>query len=580
MMELMERSQGILRQQFDWLAKDDGFRLMDPAVIGQAFQDMTQRAWDNPARLIREQFAYWNDITRLWQQTALRILGDGGGPPVAEPAPDDKRFKDKEWVENLVFDVVKQAYLLTARHIQSTVSQIEGVDPHTARKVGFYTRQVLGALSPSNFAATNPEVVRATIESGGENLVKGLRHLLDDMERGGGGHLSVSLTDRSAFRVGENIAQTPGKVVFQNEMMQLLQYTPLTDTVRERPLLIVPPWINKFYVLDLKPQNSFVRWAVEQGHTVFVISWVNPDETLADVSFEQYMKRGLLAAIDAVTAATGQKRVNAVGYCIGGTLLATTLAWMAAKKDRRVASATYFTSLVDFSDPGELAVFIDDQQLDLMDEHMRRKGYLEAHHLSDAFSLLRENDLIWSFVVRNYLLGQEPMPFDLLYWNSDSTHMPAAMHSFYLRNMYLRNLLREPGGITIGGVPLDLRDIKVPTYFLSAREDHIAPWKTTYLGAGLMGGPVRFVLSGSGHIAGVINPPKARKYGYWTNPVLAPTADGWLEAAQQNEGSWWPDWDAWVSEFGGSRVPARHPGDGRLPVIEDAPGSYVKVRRT
>jgi polyhydroxyalkanoate synthase len=578
--DLMDKIQSVMRQQMQWLAQDDGFRILDPRVIGQAFLDMTTKAWANPQGLVDRQLAYWNDMARLWQNAAQRVLGSQPVEPVARPAADDRRFKDKDWAENLAFDLVKQAYLLTSEHLQQGVGNVAGLDPQTARKVRFYTRQAIDALSPTNFAATNPEVIRATMESGGTNLVKGLRHLLDDLEQGGGGHFSPSLTDRSAFRVGENVAQSPGKVVFQNDMMQLLQYAPTTPTVRQRPLLIVPPWINKFYILDLKPANSFVKWAVEQGHTVFMISWVNPDERLAEKTFDEYMLEGPIAALAAIEAATGEKRVNAIGYCIGGTLLATTLAWMAAKRDRRIPSATFLTSLLDFSDVGELGVFIDEAQIDLMETHMRRKGYLEAHHLSSAFSLLRENDLIWSFVVRNYLLGQEPMPFDLLFWNSDSTHMPAAMHSFYLRNMYLKNLLKVPGGVTIAGVPIDLAAIKTPTYFLSAREDHIAPWRTTYLGAGLMSGPVRFVLSGSGHIAGVINPPAANKYGYWTGDVLLPQADAWLAAATRHEGSWWIDWDAWVGAFAGKSLPARQPGDGGLAVIEDAPGSFVKVRRT
>jgi polyhydroxyalkanoate synthase len=454
---------------------------------------------------------------------------------------------------------------------------VEGLDPHTAKKAAFYTRQMVDALSPGNFATTNPQVLKATLESGGENLLKGLSHMLEDLELGKG-KLRLKLTDLNAFKLGENIATTPGKVVFQNDLMQLLQFDPSTEKVHKTPLLITPPWINKFYILDLKPKNSFIKWALEQGHTVFVISWVNPDESLAHKSFADYLLEGPLAALDAIEQATGEKQANIVGYCIGGTLVASTLAYMAAKRDNRAKSATFFTSLVDFSDVGELSVFIDEEQLQLMEHHMNLKGYMEGSHMGDAFNLLKENDLIWSVVINNYLLGREPMPFDLLYWNSDSTRMPAAMHSFYLRSMYQRNLLKEPGGITLGGVPIDLRKVRVPLYFLSTREDHIAPWKSTYAGTQLVSGPARFILGGSGHIAGVINPPQAKKYCYWTNEQLPKDPEQWLAGAARHEGSWWDDWAKWVAQFTGKQVPMRKPGGGKLKPIENAPGSYVKLR--
>jgi polyhydroxyalkanoate synthase len=367
--------------------------------------------------------------------------------------------------------------------------------------------------------------------------------------------------------------------VFQNDLMQLIQYTPSTDTVFKRPLLIVPPWINKFYILDLREKNSFIKWAVSQGHTVFVISWVNPDARYAAKSFEDYMFEGPLAAVDAIEQATGVKEVNIIGYCLGGTLTGSTLAYMAAKKDNRVKSATFFVSLLDFSIPGELGVFIDEAQVANLEKRMNERGFLEGSEMAGTFNMLRANDLVWSFVINNYLMGKEPFPFDLLYWNSDSTRMPAAMHSFYLRNMYLQNRLREPGGITLGGVPLDLSKVKVPAYFISTVEDHIAPWKSTYRGAKALGGKVRFVLGGSGHIAGIVNPPAAGKYGYWTNDAMPDEPDAWQKAATANEGSWWNDWQAWVAALNGDeRVPARTPGDGKLAVIEDAPGSYVNIR--
>jgi polyhydroxyalkanoate synthase len=386
------------------------------------------------------------------------------------------------------------------------------------------------------------------------------------------------MTDPSAFEVGKNLAVTPGKVIFQNDLMQLVQYAPSTKTVHRRPLLVVPPWINKFYVLDLSPRNSFVRWAVEQGLTVFVVSWVNPDEKLAEKGFDDYLAEGPLAALDAIEEATGEREVAAIGYCLGGTLLSAALAYLAGKGDQRITAATLFTTMTDFSEPGELSVFIDEEQLQLIERQMSEKGYLDGAQMASAFSMIRANDLIWSFVVNNYLLGKDPMPFDILHWGSDATRMPRRMHSYYLRNMYQHNRLREPGGITLLGQPIDLGKVTVPVYFLSAREDYIAPWRTTYLGTHLFHGPVRFVLAGSGHIAGVINPAGSKKYGYATNAALPETADAWLAGSEQHPGSWWGDWLAWVAPTSGEQVPARIPGGGALPALEDAPGSYVRVR--
>ena len=572
--KVVERWNRVMAKQADWFVEDDGFRVVHPKVVTQAFSEMMLRALDNPAPFINQQVALMQQLGHLWADSARRFWsGEPAAEPVAQPARDDKRFKDDGWAENVVFDFFKQAYLLTSRGIQDMVEQVPGLDPHTTRKLRFYTRQFVDALSPSNFALTNPEVVKATIESKGENLVRGFANLLEDLERNQG-KFSVKMTDFSAFKLGENIATSPGKVVFQNRLLQLMQYSPTTEKVRQTPVLIVPPWINKYYILDLKPQNSFIKWATDQGNTVFLISWVNPDESLADVGFEDYVTEGLLEALDAALAAAGGKKINAVGYCIGGTLLATTLAYLAPKRDKRIASATFFTSLLDFSDVGDLSVFIDEDQLQLMEEHMRHHGYFDGQHMAVAFSMLRDNDLIWSFAIRNYLLGREPMPFDLLYWNSDPTRMPRKMHSFYLRNMYQYNRLRDPGGIKIGKTAIDLRKIQVPAFFLSTREDHIAPWKSTYEGAKLLGGPVKFVLGGSGHVAGVINPPVPEKYGYWTQDGLPESSDDWLAGATQTNGSWWPEWDRWIAGFSAAQVKAREPKNG----IEDAPGSYVKVK--
>jgi polyhydroxyalkanoate synthase len=540
--------------------------------------EMTQRMMADPTRLVQAQLSLWEDYMKLWQSTAQRLLG-GAAEPVIEAAPADRRFTDSAWTENAVFDYIKQSYLLTARWLQSTVKEVDGLDEKTAKKVDFYTRQFVDAMAPSNFVLTNPEVLRATIESGGENLVNGLKHVLDDLERGKG-RLMIKMTDMEAFKVGENIAVTPGKVVYQNDLMQLIQYAPTTETVKRRPLLIIPPWINKFYILDLRPGNSFIKWAVDQGHTVFVISWVNPDEHLAQKGFDDYMLEGPLAALDAMEQATGEREANVIGYCLGGTLLAANLAYMAVRGDDRFKSATYFVALTDFAEPGELSVFIDEDQLHSLEERMRSHGYLEGADMATTFNMLRANDLIWSFVVNNYLLGKEPFPFDLLYWNGDSTRMPAAMHSFYLRNMYQENKLVVPGGISLCNVPIDLRKVTVPSFLLSTKEDHIAPWKSTYAATQIYKGPVKFVLAASGHIAGVVNPPGQGKYGHWENEKLPPSPDQWLASAKYENESWWPVWEKWVGQFAGGEVKAREPGDGKLKPIEDAPGSYVRATAT
>ncbi len=573
---LNERCQRIMQRFWQRQAETNGFQIPDPLVVGKAFFELGAAMFSDPAKLAEAQAKLWQGYADLFEAASKRLSGEAAAP-VAEPTKDDKRFKDEVWSENVVFDTLKQSYLLTSNWVQQAVRDVDGLDPKTRDKVNFYTRQWVNALSPTNFAATNPKVIERTLETKGENLVKGLDHLLEDLERGEG-QLRISMTDDTAFTLGENIAVSPGKVVFQNDLMQLIQYAPTTEKVARRPLLIVPPWINKFYILDLQPKNSLIKWCVDQGHTVFVISWVNPDESLADKAFEDYMLEGPLAALDAIKQATGEDEVNMIGYCIGGTLTAATLAHMAAKGDKRVASVTFFTTMTDFSEPGELGVFIDDEQLQLLEEHMADKGYLEGSYMSQVFNMMRDNDLIWSFVVNNYLLGREPMAFDLLYWNADNTRMPAMMHGLYLREMYLENKLVEPGAITLAGTPIDLTAIETPVYMLSTRDDHIAPWKSTYAATQLYKGPVKFVLSASGHIAGVINPPAAGKYCYWTNAKTPKDPDSWLADAAQHDGSWWPDWQKWISRKSGGQVAARVPGDGKLTPIEDAPGSYAKVR--
>ncbi len=549
--------------------------LGDPAGIGQAFLQLTAKIIADPMSIAQAQLELWADHMTLWRRTTERLF-DPTGKSDRRPVATDRRFQQSAWTENILFDYIKQSYLISAEAILSAVSRVNGLNPKTAHKVDFYTRQFVDAMSPSNFLATNPEVLQTTIETGGENLLRGLTNLLDDLERGRG-QLAVTMTDLKAFRLGESVAATPGKVIFQNELMQLIQYAPSTPEVKRRPLVIVPPWINKFYVLDLRPKNSFIKWAVDQGHTVFVISWVNPDRRLAHKRFEDYMLEGPLAALTAIEAAAGEREVNAVGYCLGGTLLAATLAYLAAQNDGRIRSATYLGTLVDFTDVGDMAVFIDEEQLAVLEKRMRRRGYLEGRDMALAFNMLRANDLIWSFAISNYLLGKQPIPFDLLYWNADSTRMPATMHSFYLRNMYHENRLAIPGGISLAGVPIDLRRIETPTFILSTREDHIATWQSTYAATRLYQGPIKFVLADSGHIAGMISPPGS-KYGHWQNTNLPKTPAEWFETASLVKSSWWPTWEEWISGHSGGSVKAREPGGGLSQPIEDAPGSYVRAR--
>jgi polyhydroxyalkanoate synthase subunit PhaC len=512
----------------------------------------------------------------LWASSVRRLAGEAA-PPAIEPSPRDKRFKDPEWKSNQFFDFVMQLYLLTTQWAHDLVRDAESLDPHTRQKAEFYVQQITNALAPSNFVLTNPEVLRETLASSGDNLVRGMQMLAEDVEAGHG-TLRIRQSDPSNLVVGVNLATTPGKVIFQNELMQLIQYAPSTENVLRTPLLIVPPWINKFYILDLKPEKSFIKWCVDQGITVFVISWVNPDRSLGAKTFEDYMKAGPLAAMDVIERATGEMKVHTIGYCVGGTLLASTLAWLAQKRRVRVTSATFLAAQVDFSHAGDLLVFVDEEQILAIERDMQASGVLEGSKMAMAFNMLRSNELIWSYVVSNYLKGQPPPSFDLLHWNSDATRMPAANHSYYLRNCYLENRL-SAGSMVLDNTLLDLSRVKVPIYNLATREDHIAPADSVLYGSQFFGGPVRYVLSGSGHIAGVVNPPASDKYQFWTNDNINDTtlAD-WLKGAQEHKGSWWPNWREWLETIDAETVPARAVGTGTLPPIEDAPGSYVRVR--
>jgi polyhydroxyalkanoate synthase len=530
----------------------------------------------DPQRAVELQTRLGRAYLDLWASSVKRLTGEETAP-VAEPAANDKRFSDPEWSSNQFYDFLKQAYLLSTQWANRLVSDAATLDPHTRQKAEFYVRQITNALSPSNFVLTNPELLRETLTSNADNLVRGMRMLAEDIETGGG-DLKIRQSDSSMFAVGRNLATTPGKVIFQNELMQLIQYAPSTAAALKRPLLIVPPWINKFYVLDLTAEKSFIKWCVDQGLTVFCISWVNPDAGLAQKSFEDYVRQGPLAALDAIKQATGEEEVHTVGYCVGGTLLAVTLAALAAWGDKRIVSATLFAAQVDFTNAGDLKVFVDEEQVAAVERRMAERGFLEGKSMATVFNILRSNDLLWPYVINNYLKGKAPFPFDLLYWNSDATRLPAANHSFYLRNCYLDNKLAK-GEVTIADTPIDLKAIKIPIYNLATREDHIAPAKSVLLGSTLFGGKVKYVLAGSGHIAGVVNPPDKNKYQYWTGPLRRDAdVDAWLAKATEHPGSWWPDWLAWLKRQDPTEAPARVPGAGKLKPIEDAPGSYVKVR--
>ena len=543
----------------------------DPARLASAFPAMGWFA--DPAKVARQQVELWSEGLAIWQRAL-------GGPHAASPleakADKDKRFTAPEWREHPLFDMIRQTYLLISERLLGSVDAIEGVDEAQREKIRFLTRTFVDAMSPSNFALTNPQVIERAVETRGESLLKGLEHMLKDLGKG-----QLSHVEAEAFEVGRNIAVTPGKVVHQTRLYQLIQYSPTTESVLETPLIIFPPWINRFYILDLNPKKSFIKWAVDRGLTVFVVSWKSADESLADVGFEDYVT-AQIEAIDTVREALRVESVHAIGYCVAGTYLAATLALMAARGElNKVASATFFTAQVDFSEAGDLKFFLGDEQMELIRQLSADKGYLDGRYMAATFNLLRGRDLIWNYVTSNYLLGEDYPQFDLLYWNSDTTNLPAAWHQAYLQQLYRENKLVQPGAIVVEGTPIDLRKVTVPTYVQAGREDHIAPpqsvWKITHHFAG----PMRFVLAGSGHIAGVVNPPEAQKYQYWTNEAKVDSLDEFIAGASEHKGSWWPDWIAWIESISAKRVPAkgaRVPGKGRLKAIEDAPGSYVKAR--
>ena len=535
----------------------------------QSWTELANRSWEDPTVWIRAITDYQQSQINLW----TNLLTGKTDNAVAEPARGDRRFQAEEWSKNPVFDYIKQSYLLSSKLLQEMASNANLSDKEQ-KKLEFYTQQYIDAMSPTNFAATNPEVLQQALETKGQSLVDGLKNLLTDSEKG-----RISMTDETAFKLGENIATTEGTVVFENEMFQLIQYKPTTEETFSRPTMIVPPMINKFYILDLQEHNSYVKYCVDQGQTTFLVSWANPSEEQGHISWDDYVEKGILEATRVVKEISGEDKINAVAWCVGGTLLATSLAVMAARKDASIASATFFTTLMDFTDPGDIGVFIDEQQVKQLEEKVENQGFLSGRELATSFNMLRANDLIWSYVVNNYLKGQTPPPFDILYWNSDSTNLPADMYTFYINKMYMENGLTQKDQISLCGEKIDLSKIKIPCYFLSTIEDHIAPWKGTFSGTELLKGKNEFVLGASGHVAGVINPASKNRRNYWINGELGEGSEKWFETAERQEGSWWPHWAEWLKRRAGKKVPApKAPGNDTYKAIEDAPGRYVAVR--
>lgn len=585
-MNLARAAENFGKAATEWLGPRERGELVDTfdplTDLVKTLSKVAEYWMAEPQRTLEAQTLLLSSYMGIWTRSLARFSGE---PPPPEPdLPKDKRFADEDWSSNPFFAVMRQAYQVTASWAEQLVQQAQDLDEHTRHKADFYLRQVTAALSPANFAMTNPEVFRETVASSGINLVQGMRRLAEDIAAGQG-ELRLRQTDETRFVLGRDIANTPGKVVARSEICEVIQYAPTTGSVFKRPLLIVPPWINKFYILDLTPEKSFIRWCVAQGHTVFVISWVNPDQRHADLAWESYIEDGIDFALETIATATGEHDINAIGYCVGGTLLAAALALHAHSRPGsrrksqkpRIVSATLLATQVDFIHAGDLKVFVDENQLAVLEKHMHDVGYLAGSKMANAFNMLRASELIWPYVVSSYLRGKDPLPFDLLHWNSDSTRMTAANHTYYLRNCYLENRLSK-GEMQLAGETLALADITIPVYSLATRDDHIAPARSVFKGSGLFGGTVEFVLAGSGHIAGVVNPPERQKYQYWSGAPLADRLEDWIEAAEQEDGSWWPHWQAWIASRDDRKVSAREPGGGKLAPLGDAPGTYVLVR--
>ncbi|WP_165219902.1 PHA/PHB synthase family protein [Affinirhizobium pseudoryzae] len=578
-MNIARAAENLGKAATEWLGPRERGEIIDAvdplADMVKTLSKVIEYWMSEPQRTLEAQSLLMASYMGIWMNTLHRLAGDSTADEPAD-LPKDKRFADEDWRRNPFFAFLRQVYLVTATWAEKLVERSEGLDDHTRQKAAFYVKQMTSALSPANFALTNPEVYRQTVASNGTNLVEGMRILAEDVAAGRG-EWRVRQTDTTKFELGVNVAITPGKVIARSPICEVIQYSPSTETVFKRPLLIVPPWINKFYILDLGPQKSFIKWCVDQGHSVFVISWVNPDESLSRASWEDYIRDGIDFALKTIETATGEKQVNAIGYCVGGTLLSAALAYHAKTRKKAIQSVTFFTTQVDFRYAGELLVFVDEEQIEALERQMNMTGYLAGSKMASAFNMLRASELIWPYVVSNYLKGQEPTAFDLLYWNSDSTRMTAANHAFYLRNCYLENRLTA-GEMTLFDTTVSLKDVKIPVYSLAAKEDHIAPARSVFRGCQFYGGDVTFVLSGSGHIAGVVNPPDKHKYQYWTNGKVEGELSDWMKGAKETAGSWWPHWQSWMEQQDDARVPARPVGGGKLEPLCDAPGTYVMVR--
>ena len=569
--DLLARTQAVMQragQNAMDKASGEEFSIVDFKSVMDAYMTALPQLMSDPTYAAQCVSSYWTNWANVWQDAWT-----GGSE-----STKDRRFSDKKWEEDPVLRGLKESHIALEN---ATEKLLEGLPEGTKEslRVKFYTRQMLSAMSPSNNLLVNPSARDKMIKTEGQSVLDGFRNLVEDLERGDG-RLDISTNDPSAFEVGKDLATTPGKVVYENELMQLIHYEPMTETQKKRPLLFVPPWINKFYIFDMRPDNSMVQYMLKQGHSIYLISWVNPTKEHAEMTFENYMKLGPLAALDAIEQDTGEQKFDIQGFCLGGILVTATVAYLTAIGDKRIATATTFATMIDFTDVGEIGVFIDRDRLEVLRTHMKDTGYLENHHLQDMFSMLRENDLVWSYHVMNYLMGKKPPAFDLLYWNADSTRLPAAMLLWFLEKIYIENGLRTPGGLSLDGVPIDISKIEVPFFVLATKEDHIAPWTSIYPTANLLGGEVNFVLGGSGHIAGVINPPgKREKYGYWTRSDYPADHEEWLAGAEENKGSWWPEWTRWMEAHTDEEpVAARVPGKGKLKVIEEAPGRYVRAK--
>jgi polyhydroxyalkanoate synthase len=576
-LKTLEESQKLASTFSQKMNNDHGTMHSVFAEAGEAYSKYLQECFRHPWAATKQSASVGKSYFNVLKQTIKQLAGKETEATIS-PEKGDLRFNHAGWSDNTWFNFIKQMYLVTGQAWLDSIHSMPGLDDKARFRAEFFVRQFVNAMSPSNYVLTNPELLEITIKHRGKNLFNGLQRFVKDLEQSSDS-LKISMTDDQAFKLGENIATTPGKVVYRSELFELIQYTPTTEKVASTPLVIFPPFVNKYYILDLSSKNSYVKWAVEQGNTVFMVSWVNPEAEHRNLGFDRYVTEGVLKALEAVEQQTGIREINTVGYCIGGTLLMTALAYMASRRLKpRVKSATLLTTLTDFSDPGDIGVFIDDHTIKAIEDSNNQKGYFDGRAMAVSFSLLRENSLYWNYFIQNYLKGESPVAFDLLYWNSDSTNITAACHNDMLRKFYIENQLVKAGSYNIDGTKIDLSKIKTPLYFISTHQDHIAKWKITYEGAKLCKANSTFVLGESGHIAGIVNPPAKGKYSYWTNDTLEEKAEQWLEGAEHHSGSWWSHWNDWLDTYKGKLIEARTPEQGTMEILGDAPGSYVTRR--